>query len=424
MDVVYGTRNRLAIKTRKIAYMSLRALSKLQRLARPDTPTHNQLERVAIVLPHDATPTDVGSAVNHVGWYFGARDADECVTTRFALLVPDRLLDIEEAVPSSQRDYRGHAPAIERESLEEATLSDFDALLVWRAADVLGKRFWNVLDRVYPVDSRLFNGAECGHYMKVGRRTVDRRYTEATISQLSRENFSSLCDRWKADVPALALGTGPSLSELEDRDFSEHPVVVCNSIVKNEALLEQLEPAVVCFADPVFHFGPSEYAARFRDDLLRVVKRHDCFVVTRRDSCGILLRHHPELSERLIGLDTNAGQWSVPTSDRMSVRSTANILTLFMVPVAAALSDRIAIGGCDGRKPDEDYFWEHNSSVQYEGLMKTVFETHPSFFRDRVYTDYYDQHCERLEAQLAAFEEQGKVIESMTHSYIPALVSR
>jgi hypothetical protein len=53
--------------------------------------------------------------------------------------------------------------------------------------------------------------------------------------------------------------------------------------------------------------------------------------------------------------------------------------------------------------------------------MNTAFETHPAFFRDRVYTDYYQEHVDILTDMIEYGEKEEVEYESVTPSYIPCL---
>lgn len=194
--------------------------------------------------------------------------------------------------------------------------------------------------------------------------------------------------------------------------------------MKNEDFLQHIKgPDLLVFADPVFHFSPCEYAAMFRDDALKVVQKYKCFVMVPDFTVPLMLAHYPELQEYLIGMHTK-NDFNIPNLEKYYVKGSSNILTLYMIPVASSISQNIFIIGADGRKPDENYFWKHSSSAQYSNLMQTAFDTHPSFFRDRVYTDYYDRHCKFLDKLLQYGESKGKKYISLTPSYIPALEKR
>ena len=226
---------------------------------------------------------------------------------------------------------------------------------------------------------------------------------------------------------AFVLATGPTAQLVDPGSVTAEVRVICNSAVRDRDLLRSLRPNIICFADPVFHYGPSRYAATFRRDLLQAVAETDALLVTFDLWAGLLLFHHPELASRLVILRPLKGKrpWHWPTPGRMTVKMTGNVLTSAMLPIAFALTDHVDIAGCDGRAASDNYFWRHNARTQYsDALMTSVFETHPAFFRDRDYADYYANHCEELEELLAVGEASGKHGTGVTPSHIPALRRR
>lgn len=226
---------------------------------------------------------------------------------------------------------------------------------------------------------------------------------------------------------SFVLATGPSARHVDPAAVSADVRISCNSVVRDLDLLRALRPDVICFMDPVFHYGPSRYSAAFRRDLLRAVHETDALLVTYELWAGLLLAHHPELADRLIILRMlkHEQAWHWPAPDRMTVRITGNVLTNAMLPIAFALTDRVEIAGCDGRVADERYFWRHNARTQYsDELMTSAFDAHPAFFRDRDYADYYEGHCRELEELLATGEAAGKRSVGVTPSHIPALRRR
>lgn len=389
-----------------------------------DNDRRRPIDHISVVLPRDATARTLGDALNRVAWYFGTVSVKDGPETEITFYVPVDILDARPNVPAEQRKVVERVPPIRRRPRGDLWEAEHDLVLVWAWADLFHPRIVSDLGKVRLVDESFFSGQASTEFRVASQRVSAGVHSQNELESVFRSNFERLLDRGAAKPRSATIGTGPSVEEILDVDVSDTSVVVCNSIVKNERLLDHLRPLAVCFADPVFHFGPSEYAARFRDDLIRVVDKYDCFAVTHARDAQLLLQHHPDLEDRLVGLVAEAETWSIPTSKRMAVKPTDNILTLYMLPLAAALSSKILIGGCDGREPGEDYFWKHNSSVQYEGLMRTVFKSHPAFFRDRIYVDYYAEHCRQLEDQLSAWEDRGCTIHNVTHSYIPALVRR
>lgn len=230
-----------------------------------------------------------------------------------------------------------------------------------------------------------------------------------------------------AGTSSFVLATGPSARLVDPSSVSAEVRISCNSVVRDLDLLRVLQPNVICFMDPVFHYGPSRYSAAFRRDLLRAVKETDALLVTFEMWAGLLLAHHPDLADRLVILRMLKGKpaWHWPTRDRMTVRMTGNVLTNAMLPIAFALTDRIEIAGCDGRRADERYFWHHNARTQYsDELMTSAFDAHPAFFRDRDYGNYYEDHCREFEELLTVGEAAGKRSVGVTPSHIPALRRR
>ncbi len=431
--VAYAPRNRLAIRRRAVAWFLLRAVSKIIRTLRGRR-LGDRFSAVALVVGRGGGKREpdresdrlvLGSALNRLAWYLGGVGVRESVdgSCRIHCLVPPDLAGLDPEVPVTQRDYLDRLPTDVIRPAARISGREYDWLLLDAARDLRRWRWLRRIDRVRITDPAFFSGVEHAGWQMVMERTVDRAGREA-LEASSQANLERLVDRHGGAGEVVVLGTGPSVEGVADLELTGRPVVICNSLVKNDRLLEHLRPVVVCFADEVFHLGPSAYAAAFRDDLLRVVERYEPFIVTRPDGAALLQRHHPELADHLIGLPMAGRIWNVPGSDAFRVRPTVNIMTLYMLPVAARLGRTILIGGSDGRRPGETYFWKHGRSVQYEGLMATAFATHPAFFRDRIYTDYYDTHVRQLEALLTALEARGHRLVSLTPSWIPALRRR
>jgi hypothetical protein len=225
---------------------------------------------------------------------------------------------------------------------------------------------------------------------------------------------------------AFVLGTGPSAKRVEPDAVTADVRVTCNSVVRNDDLVRRLSPDVICFADPVFHCGPNRYAAKFREDLLRALAVTEAVPVSGHHWINPVLTHYPEIAERIAVVRLkDYSPWHWPKPDDFSVRTTGNVLTLLMLPMALALADQVEVAGCDGRQPQENYFWKHNPATQYsDEMMQSVFAAHPAFFRDRDYQDHYEEHCGDVENLARAAEDAGKTVASVTPSFIPALAGR
>jgi hypothetical protein len=99
-------------------------------------------------------------------------------------------------------------------------------------------------------------------------------------------------------------------------------------------------------------------------------------------------------------------------------------MTLYMLPVASAIAEEVYVIGADGREKNEHYFWKHHETTQYGDLLSSVRDAHPSFFRDRNYNAYYEEHCRTIEELMRYGESHGVRYHSLTPSRIPALANR
>lgn len=268
-------------------------------------------------------------------------------------------------------------------------------------------------------DGRVFTRAE-EMYFEVRDQTTWPTYGPietglARLRELSGPNST-----------AFILATGPSALEVDLGAVDADVRITCNSAVRDLDRIREFSPNIICFTDPVFHFGPSRYAAGFRRDVVRAAEEVDALVVVGQAFAGPLLGLAPALKERLVVLPyQHAGPWRWPTERNPTVRQGGNVMLTLMLPLALYLADHVSIAGADGRQPTENYFWKHNPQLQYsDELMATVFDAHPWFFRDRVYADYYDDFCRNFESLIAVGEAAGKTVVPAAPSWIPALVSR
>jgi hypothetical protein len=255
-------------------------------------------------------------------------------------------------------------------------------------------------------------------YWRVRERLAWPNYPSADIS------MRRLLDCAKGANSAFILATGPSALSVDLEAVDADIRITCNSAVQDIERLRRFRPTIIAFTDPVFHFGPSRYAAAFRRDLTRALDISDPLLLCGSDWVSPLLTLMPELESRLAVIPfRTGGRWRWPTKRDPTVRSTTSVLTNLMLPIAFMLADRVYVAGVDGRQPSETYFWKHG--LQYSNdLMKTVFDTHPAFFRDRDYEDHYDNYCAEIEAFLQTAERAGKVVKGAAPSWIPAFRRR
>jgi hypothetical protein len=303
----------------------------------------------------------------------------------------------------------------------------FDSVLLHRAAVAEAIRaLWLFKGQLQIIDKEFWDVEESLAFENIFRvhQTQKLRALREQLEKVSLRNYTQLFQMYEGSERAFVFATGPSLRRALETGFQGDELTIgCNSIVKDRELLAHIRPKILTFADQAFHFGPSDYAAAFRRDALRVLQDYRCKCIVPVDRAILLALHYPEVVDHVIAMPFGS-TLNFPTPARFFVQATENIMTLFMVPVASALAKQVCFCGADGRTPGEHYFWRYDSQAQYQSLLQNVTEWHPSFFRDRHIDMYYKQHCETLERQLRYGESRGIRYVALTPSQIPALAQR
>ncbi|WP_145986438.1 hypothetical protein [Methylocaldum marinum] len=276
------------------------------------------------------------------------------------------------------------------------------------------------------IDKRFFTYHESVAFQRIYalHDTVSLSDTRKKLEEVSRKNYEFLYSRYKGCQRAFVLGTGPSIQQIFHIDVSQDDLVIaCNSLVKNQKVFSYARPAVLTFADPVFHFGRSAYAQQFREHLASLSSDTNVFFIVPPEHGLLLALHYPSLISRLIVLPVSP-EFNLPTPENRKVQVADNIMTLYMLPVASAMAQEVYVIGADGRAQADNYFWKHDQDSQYGNLMKTAVDAHPSFFRDRDYKAYFKHHCDTMEALISQGERRGVRYYSVSSSTIPALRQR
>ncbi|MFB1066322.1 hypothetical protein [Natrinema sp. H-ect4] len=412
--IATASRNLLAIKWRAASHFVFRKAKGL-------FPEAGEGISSVLLYPAFEDPEQFVDVLNRLAWYLPPDSFEDFEV--HALAATSSLSTSNMETPDAQSDYGPERlPVTVHELTAVDTLAEeTDQIIVWDKTHRIDRTTLRRLGKVEIIDPAYYSLAESETWKQMTNQI------RTQVQDSSAENFRALERQAQDTSTSYVFGTGPSLDNVFDFNIpSDALSIICNSIVRNENLLDHLQPDILVFADPVFHFGPSKYAHEFRDDAAAVLERYNCTAVIPKQYQSLFVGHYPELSDQIIGLDPVSAQSPVyPSHNRLEVMGTHNIMTLFMLPIAMSLTEDIRIVGADGRKEDESYFWEHSDTAQYDDeLMKTVAETHPSFFRDRVYEDYYDQHVETLTEMIKYGEVDGKHFRNLTNSYIPCLDER
>lgn len=412
--IATASKDILAIKKREVLHKGYRGIQIL-------LGGRTENVRSLLLYPYLNSPKVFADLCNRMGCYFPEGSYDDLEIN----VIGDEatLMDDSESAPAEQAKFEtDHLQfSFHDQSEVDQLVNGADRILVWDKAERFDRLTLPRIRKLEVVDPEYYSVVEATTWERVSsrvRRSVDTQ---------SRNNFRELEQISEDCSSSYVFATGPSLDDVFDFEIPEDALsIACNSMVRNDELLEHIQPDVIVFADPVFHFGPSRYAQEFREDAVAALRKYDCKAVVPKEQHSLFAGHFPELSDQIIGIDrVKSSKPIYPNHDRLEVSATGNIMTLFMLPIAASLTDDIRIVGADGRKENESYFWEHSDAAQYDDeLMQTVAETHPSFFRDRVYEDYYDKHVKTLTKRIEHAESRGATVSNLTNSYIQCLAER
>ncbi|TVS04603.1 MAG: FkbM family methyltransferase [Cyanobium sp. PLM2.Bin73] len=347
--------------------------------------------------------------LHHVKWSV-AFGMDNAITERFSGIREKIVL----ALVSSEADL-------------ESYMATADIILKWQARivpDFISPKKIEIWERgkevwfVDPLNTRM----EGSFYIEVGLHLLEDR---PALVQENKRKFDALATRLGHFKRAYVMATGPSVWRYRLYDYEKAISLVCNSVILDDELMARVKPQILVFADPIFHFGPSQYAAAFRQRLRESARIYDFTIVIPFKYYGLFVSTIPELRDRTIAVPFfQERSFNFDLSEDFEVKTTANILTLLLVPLAATFADEIGILGCDGRPLHENtYFWGHNQKTQINDKMANIREVHPAFFAID-YNDYYLEHCQTLESELCEGERIGKRFRSLGFSHIPALKSR
>ena len=313
-------------------------------------------------------------------------------------------------------------PDLLRHALETA-----EHVLLWDASSLQQPEVQAHGDRVVVLDPHFYLDVEATNHARL-RHLLSHPEEQKARRENARHTYAEWSGQYRGVEIACLFLTGPSLEAGLSRPLPQNSLrIICNSLVKNQGFLEKIQPNLLVFADPAFHFGISRYAAAFRDSALRALSRYPgCMCLGPERYLPLLLGHFSQLAGRLIGIpEEGQGDFNFPNPGRFWVRSTGNILTHLMLPIASALAPEIHIFGADGRQPQDAGYWQHNPAAQFSGLLATIYQAHPSLERDQDIEAYYAAHCALVEQMIQKGEQEaGRRYFSETASFIPALSRR
>lgn len=238
-------------------------------------------------------------------------------------------------------------------------------------------------------------------------------------------------ERFRSFVAALpkfercyVFGTGPSLDKAWDRGFSDGYRVVCNTIVRNEALLDHISPHFIVAADAIHHFDNNAHAAAFRADLVSVLRGRDVRALIPDLFYPLIAAYHPEIVSKVIPVRTDLDGIHLDMKHCLAYTNLPNVLNGLLLPLASSLAGEVLLLGFDGRAPGDESFWANSPANSYPEHKDAIRAAHPQFFQGTDYARYAAEQSDGAELVMSRGENQGTRYFCLNPTHIPALKKR
>ena len=220
------------------------------------------------------------------------------------------------------------------------------------------------------------------------------------------------------------FGTGPSLDQAFQYDFSDGYRIVCNTIVKNLELLDHIKPHFIVAADPIHHFENNLHAHKFLLDLKFVLEKFDILLLTVDDYYPYLKYYYPSIAERTVPLNNDVNKISLNMKSELSYTNLHNILNSLLLPLGSSLANEIYLLGFDGRSTEDVLFWKNSMNNSYSRLKPCIQLAHPAFFKLMNFEEYAKVQSDSAELLMTMGEKIGKKYFCINETNIPSLKTR
>ena len=271
------------------------------------------------------------------------------------------------------------------------------------------------------LDKNFFTTAEASTRFRLYFYDICNEETKENYRLQSKTNYENYLQAYENEKIGL-LGTGPSYERGKKLYLSDNlHIITCNSAIYDDVWRNS--NCTLVFADPVFHFGTSLEAKRFREEVITKFNQYKFYIFVPMAGFPILHLEWGIDNDYIIGIDSTKSAQSLPLlKQNLSTARTSNVLTEFMLPLSANLSKKINLAGFDGREVSEKNFWQYSKKTEQN--LESHKLNHPSFFDDRNIDNYYKKHISILEKQIMLLEKKDYVILNKTISNIEFLNER
>ncbi|MBN1932352.1 MAG: hypothetical protein JW786_12180 [Desulfobacterales bacterium] len=303
-------------------------------------------------------------------------------------------------------------------------------ILVWKNYNWFAEYILKFIGiRLVNIDTYDNSAIEYGKYCGILWNFIIESKDRIKILNENRLRFKKISEQIeeKKYSYSCVFGTAPSIEKALDFNFKKCLSIVCNSIVKNQTLINHIKPAFITAGDVVSHFGVSKYAEAFRKDLIKILLlNNSIYLVTTANFGYLFVVNHPEIRHKTILIDQNMNEPNFNLLKNYGLPRLDSTLNIHMLPLAATFTNTIFMLGCDGKIPnvDNEDFWAHSNVAQYHEFVDSGHLCHPTFAVHRQ-INTYTRYLKSLEQTVRIGEDNNsKKYYTLSKSYIPILNER
>jgi len=249
------------------------------------------------------------------------------------------------------------------------------------------------------------------------------------LRQLNREKMKliSLKSELRQFRASYLFGSGPSLTDSYNYDFSGGVRIICNSLVKNAKLMEHIRPHLIVAIDDTFHFSCSKYSGSFLRDCAKIIEKYDSKLIIPFHIREFIVRHFPSIERSVIFVPfapySTLPQLHFDLSKYFYIKhNDVSVLGTLLIPLGATLSNRIFFLGFDGTSPNAKRWWNYDRNSQYsDDVYRSLIDCFPSFFGFTNYDRRNSLHNGCLDWIVKRGTKQGIEFVSLSKSSVPAI---
>lgn len=180
----------------------------------------------------------------------------------------------------------------------------------------------------------------------------------------------------------FVIANGPSLEDIFDIDLADGYKIVANSIVRNDKMMQYINPEIVVAGDPLWHFGPSKYSQEFRKDIEKTIQNNPNILFVFPEQGIVNYINMKNFRNNIVVIPYGKKAPNFDMQSEYYLPPYISVINSLMIPLMSTLADEIYILGSDGKvkhRPNED-FWAHAGNVQYsEELVECGHKCSPTF---------------------------------------------